>query len=494
VLPKGQDNLIAAADNYKIDSSHYKAPDYGYSKLKYAKAKDNFDRAKIPGNGANPVVKVPNYWKQRSENGLQIIGTQNTELPLVNIVISIPGGHLMEAKDTSKLGLASFFADMMGEDTKNYTAEQLSIELQKLGSSISVSSDRDAINFSVQCLKKNMDMFNPLFTADAFKRTQKQNLEGLRQAKTRPAFVADELAALVGYGPGNILGLSENGTESSLSKITLDDIKYYYDNYMTSQGTRVVVVGDITEQEVMPKLAFLGQLPNKKVDIPAVGPIPSGVDKPRIFLVDIPKAAQTEFRVGYVTGLKYDATGEFYRAGLMNYALGGAFNSRLNLNLREEKGWTYGARSSFDGDKIAGEFGFSSGIKAGATDSALVEVMKELNKYEATGITEEELSFTKSAIGQRDALRYETGMQKAGFVSRILEYDLPSDFVDQQNKILAGIAKADIDALAKKWVRANNMNILLVGDKAKILPGLQKLGYEIIELDADGKTPAKKGF
>ena len=109
----------------------------------------------------------------------------------------------------------------------------------------------------------------------------------------------------------------------------------------------------------------------------------------------VPKAAQTEFRVGYATGLKYDATGEYYKAGLMNYVLGGAFNSRLNLNLREDKGWTYGARSGFDGDKYTGEFGFSSGIKAGATDSALSEVMKELSKYETGGITDEELIFYK---------------------------------------------------------------------------------------------------
>ena len=111
--------------------------------------------------------------------------------------------------------------------------------------------------------------------------------------------------------------------------------------------------------------------------------------------------------------------------------------------------------------------------------------MKELKNYSANGITADELAFTKSAIGQRDALRYETGNQKAGFIGRILTYDLPANYVDTQNKILKGMTKKDIDALAKKWL-TDKMNILLVGDKAKILPGLQKLGYEIIELDVDG--------
>jgi len=504
VLPKTQEKLIAAADNYKIDSGHYTAPDYGYAKLKYTKATDNFDRKLHPGNGPNPVVKVPAFWKKEMPNGIKMIGAQNNELPTVSITVTIPGGHLLEAKDTSKLGLANLFADMMNEDTKNYTAEQMSVELQKLGSSIATYSNRESIGFSVQCLKKNVDktlallqekMFNPNFTADAFKRNQKQNLESIRQAKTRPADVASSVIDKINYGSNNILGMSEDGTESSIGNITLDDIKNYYSNYITSQGAKVVVVGDIKQEEILPKLAFLNNLPNKKIDLPAVNATPPETGKTKIYLVDVPKAAQTEFRAGYATGMKYDATGEFYKSGLMNYILGGAFNSRLNLNLREEKGWTYGARSSFDGDNYSGEFGFSSGIKAGATDSALTELMKELNKYETGGITDDELSFTKSAIGQRDALRYETGLQKAGFISRILEYNLPADYVDRQNKILANITKPEIDALAKKWIKPEKINILLVGDKEKILAGLQKMGYEIIELDTDGKTvPVKKGF
>ena len=112
--------------------------------------------------------------------------------------------------------------------------------------------------------------------------------------------------------------------------------------------------------------------------------------------------------------------------------------------------------------------------------------MNELKKYSETGITAEEVAFMKAAIGQRDALRYETGFQKAGFIARILEYNLPSDFADQQIKILNNMTKADIDKLAAKWINPNKADILLVGDKAKILPGLEKSGFEIIELDVNG--------
>jgi zinc protease len=505
VLPRGQETAATAPDNYTIDTTHYTAPNYGYAGLKYAKASDNFDRALHPGNGANPTVKVPAFWRTNWPNGVKFIGTENTELPVITLTLSIPGGHLLQAKDTSKVGLANFFAEMMNEDTKNYTAEQFTVALQKLGANIEVSSTRDEIVFTVEALKKNIDktlellqekLFNPKFTETTFSRVQRQILEGLKQEKTRPAAVANDIIAKVNYGSNHILGMNEYGTETSVKNITLKDIEDYYNNYMTTKNTKLVVVGDIKESEIMPKLSFLNKLPNKTILLPAVVAVPKPVDKSKIFLVDIPKAAQTEFRVGYATGLKYDATGEYYKAGLMNFALGGGFNGRLNINLREDKGWTYGARTTFEADHYSGDFTFSSGIKADATDSALSEVIREMKDYASIGIKDEELIFMKSAIGQRDALRYETGTQKAAFIARILDYNLPANYVDQQNKILKSITKNEINALAKKWINPDKINIVLVGDKVRILPGLQKTGYEIVELNTDGKPvgDVKKGF
>ncbi|HSN60136.1 MAG TPA: insulinase family protein, partial [Ferruginibacter sp.] len=205
---------------------------------------------------------------------------------------------------------------------------------------------------------------------------------------------------------------------------------------------------------------------------------------------DIPNAAQTEFRIGKVTGLKYDATGEYYKAALTNYNLGASFNSRLNINLREDKGWTYGARSGFAGDKYTGTFAFSSGIRADATDSALKEVIREIKNFRDNGITTDEIKFMQNSIGQADARNYETGGQKAAFIGRMIQYDLPADYVKKQNQILQTISKNEIDGLSKKYLDIEKMNILLVGDKKKILPGLQTMGYEIIELDADA-VPVK---
>ena len=502
VLPKGQEKSIVKADNYTIDSTHYKAPDYGYAGLTYVKASDKFDRNKKPALGAIPVVKVPAFWKKDLPTGTKVIGTQNTEIPTVTFSLTIPGGHLAQANDLSKAGLAGFFAAMMTEDTKNYTAEQLAVTLQKLGSAISVNSSTDGVTYTVQSLKKNFKkslellqerLFNPKFTEDAFSRIKKQSLEGFKLQKSQPAAIASVVFDKINYGSKNILGISENGTEETIANITLQDIQGYYNNYMTSEGAKVVVVGDITEAEVVPELAFISKLPKKKIDLPKPG-VEQPVDKTKVYLVDVPKAAQTEFRIGYATGLKYDATGDYYKATLMNYPLGGDFTSRLNMNLRETKGWTYGASSRFSGDKYTGEFAFSSGIKASTTDSALSEAMREIKDYIANGPTDEEVTFMKSAVSQRDALRYETGPQKAVFIARLLEYNLPANYVDTQNKILKGMTKEQMKQYAAKYLNPEKLNILLVGDKAKILEGVKKLGYEIAELDTDGNPVQKKGF
>ena len=184
--------------------------------------------------------------------------------------------------------------------------------------------------------------------------------------------------------------------------------------------------------------------------------------------------------------LPYDATGEYYRANVMNYTLGGAFNSRINYTLREEKGWTYGARSRFSGTHYTGPFTVSGGFRKDATDSAVVEIFKQVTAYK-TNFTAD-LSFTQSSLSQSEALKYETLGQKAGFIGNILDYDLPKDYSMQQYKILNTMTVGDVERLANTFLPTQGMYILVVGDKKTCYEKLSKLGYPIIELDADGKV------
>ena len=495
-------NAVAKENSFKIDSTHYDAPDYGYSSLVYAKHNDVFDRSKAPAVAAIPVLQAPKLWRKDLPNGIRIAGTENSEIPLVTLSLSIPGGHLAEAKDLSKAGLAQLFSQMMNEDTKNYTAEQMSIALEELGSTVAVSSELDRITFNVRSLKKNLDktlallqerMFNPLFTEDAFNRIKKQTLEGFKLQKSQPAAVASNVFLKVNYGAGNIMGINAIGTEETVANITLEDVRSYYNNYMSSQGAMIVVAGDAKQEELLPKLAFINKLPNKKIELPAVPPAPA-VNKTKIYLVDVPKAAQTQFRVGYATGLKYDATGDYYKATLTNYPLGEDFTSRFNQYLRETKGWTYGAGSRFAANKYAGDFQFSSGILANATDSALHDVMKEINNYVSNGPTEKEVDFMKKAVAQGEALNYESLYQKAAFIRRILDYNLPANFTAKQMEVLQKMNASEMKKIASRWMNPEKLNILLVADKERVLNGIKKEGYEIVELDADGNAAGKKAF
>ena len=496
VLPKGHEAVIAAPDNFTVDTSNYQKPDHGYEGLKYVKAKDNFDRKIMPPAGPNPVVKVPVFWKKTIHGNTEIIGVENDELPVVNLNIYLKGGILPEQNNLSKAGLASMFAAMMAEDTTYRSSEEISLALEKLGSTIRVTPSTDAIIFSVQSLSRNLaptlkileeKILHPKFTEEAFDRNKQQTIEGIKNSKSQATVVAGIVFNKINYGAGNVLGMPDEGTEETVKNIILEDIQEYYDQYISSDEAKVVVVGDVKENDLLPQLEFLTRLRKTKITLP---PIPSApeVTKTKIYIVDIPNAAQTEFRIGYVTNLKYDATGDYYRATLSNYNLGGGFNSRLNIRLREDKGWTYGARAGFSGNKYTGKFAFSSGIKADATDSALMEIISQLNEYQTNGPDEEEVSFMKNSIGQSDARNYETGAQKAAFISRILMYDLPADFVAQQTKILENITKEEMVKLARKYYDLNKMNILLVGDKSVFLPKIKDLGYEIVELDEDGEV------
>jgi len=201
----------------------------------------------------------------------------------------------------------------------------------------------------------------------------------------------------------------------------------------------------------------------------------------QIYLVDKYKAAQSEIRIGMI-GQKYDWNGKFFKTNAMNFPLGGNFNSRLNLNLREDKGFTYGIRSSNFGYKDrVGAYQIATGVRTSATDSSVKEIMMEVNKYAESGITDEELKFMKNSITQSDALRYETTFQKAGFLNRLVEYDLPKDYIKQQNDILNALTKEEINQLAKEILQSDKMVILVVGDKDKIKTNLEKLGYKLVD-------------
>jgi zinc protease len=497
VYPLGKSELIARPDNYSAPKHRTDVPEGPeYKNLSYNKAKDNFDRNTQPPAGPAPMVTVPDFWKDKFVNGLKLIGVKNNEVPLVAISISLEAGHRQE--DPSKAGIANLCARVLNESTTKHSAEEINDMLDMLGSSVSFSSNRDEITMNISALTKNLAstlkiaeemLGSPKFDAREFDTDKKQALESIANSVTQPTTIADNVYNKLMYGDKNILSVPEIGTEQTLSSITLDDVKKYYADHYSPSIAKVVVVGDVDQKSITAQFDFLKQWTPKEVTLKAdAGALAATGGKTKIFLVNKDKAAQSVIKMGELTGMKFDATGEYFKSSVMNFSLGGAFNSRINLDLREKRGFTYGAHSVFNSDQSLGTYTVNAPVRTNSTDSALMDLTYILKDFNQHGITPEELDFTKKSISLSDALKYETLRQKAGFLKRILDYDLDKGYVKKQSEILNALTKADLDALAKKYIVTDNMLILLVGDKKAIYPSISKLGYEIVELDMNGNV------
>jgi zinc protease len=491
-VPKGKTELKAHDETWKMYTRNIQQESAEYKNLSYTEPKDNFDRSKMPQAKPASLVPVPDFWNDKLSNGVSLIGVNSNEIPKVNILISFKAGHRYEPKE--KAGISNMLASIMGESTTQHSAEDIEKMLDKLGSSISVSSSNDELSVSISTLKSNMDatlklaeeiIFSPKFDKEDFELVKKEQLDGLTQQQTSAATIASNIYSKLIYGPNHILGINSQGTPETVGSITLDDLKKFYEG-LSSNETSIAISGDVKKEEILSKLAFMSKLSNKTLNTIKQPETPKG-EKTKIYFVDKKGAPQSEIRVGYMTDLAYDATGEYFRNQIMNYAFAGAFNSRINTLLREVRGFTYGTRGGFSGgNKYPGPYTISGGFRANSTDSTIMDLMTELKKYADGGIKDDELSFAKNAMAQADALKYESPFQKLGFVKRILDYNLPKDYVKQQGEILKNINKAEIDQRAKKYLPYNNMMILIVGDKASNFDKVKALGYEVTELDLNG--------
>ena len=477
IVPQGQLALRAAEDTWQRPER--KLPDYGAAAgdLDERPATDDFDRSVMPPAGDNPALTLPRIWRADLPNGVRVLGARNAETPTTAISLRIDAGQRDEGLD--RLGLAALTAGLLNESTERSTVEELSDRLQMLGSSVQFRAGNDATTATVRSLTRNLDetlaifaekLLEPKFDPADFTRVQQQMTQAIALSRDQAGATAQTVYDLLLLGRDNPVAHLDMGTPETVGALTVDDARAFYAARYSPSIASLVVVSDLDETELLPKLAALEAWQGPAVEPAPLAPFPD-TGATRLYLVDKPGAAQSEIRIGR-RALAYDATGEYYRARLANFALGGAFNSRINMNLREDKGYTYGARSGFAGNRDYGTFTASAAVRTDATA--------------AEGIAPAELAFTRNAIGQRDALSYETPFQKLGFLSRILTYDLDDDFVERQNEILAAISADELNRLAAKHMTMDDMVIVVVGDRAAIEGELEGLGYEIVLLGADG--------
>jgi zinc protease len=489
MVPAGQLQLAAQAANFEF-SARDLPPKTVVEPINSPDIVDTFDRSKMPIAGANPAVSVPEFTRHQFKNGMTLLAHESTETPTVTMLLSLEGGPLLDTLD--KAGLAALTASMMNESTLEISNEDMANQLALLGSQIQFSAGGRFTQIRVNSLTENLDetlallkikLFQPAFLQQDFDRIKQSLVQQLLQRKNNPSVLASRVVEELLYGPENVVSLPASGTVQSINAISLDDVKQFYQQYYSPSMANLVIVGDIDEQKITRRLAFLTQWPAKAYQIPPYKPFPQYAQR-KIYLVNKPGATQSVVRI-IERSLPYDATGEHFKSRLMNFPLGGMFNSRINLNLREDKGYTYGASSQFAGGKTLGRFQAGADLKRQNTADGIREILQEIQTYSEHGMTEAELMSMRSAYTQSEALSYETPYSKATFLNHLLTFDLSSSYRQQQAQIINQIERAELNALAAKLLNIETMQIVVVGDAEIVQPQLASIGLEIVILESD---------
>lgn len=448
----------------------------------YEKTPSSFDRSVEPPYGPAPSVQTPEVWKAELSNGLEIYGIESTEVPLVQMSLSIEGGQLLD--DPEKVGVANMLAQMMTRGTQTRTPAELEEAIAQLGGSINVNATKQSIRVFCSVLASEYPAFvellqevllEPRWDEKEFELVKQSTLSSLNQQAANPVSIARSTFDILTYGEDNVLSKNILGDESSIENISIEDLKAYYDTNILPNITRLYVVGSIGKTQTVASLTELEQnWESGEIDIPK----PSLADTPDesvVYFYDVPDAKQSMLMIGYPALAETDA--DYYPAVIMNYRLGGGgFASQLTQTLREGKGYTYGIRSSFGGSDMPGPFTISSGVRSNVTLESTQEVKNILKSY-GENYDSADLATTRSALIKGNARAFETAGAKLRMLEKIGEYGWSVDYMKQQEEILNSMTVDRIKELAGEYTNPDKMNWLIVGDAETQLERMKDLGY-----------------
>ena len=495
-VPKGQQNLAlknsvkSQITEEKIVANAEQSFDASQQST-YTKTPSTFDRSVEPTYGKTPILSVPKVWKEQLNNGLQVYGIKNAEVPLVQLNIDIAGGLLFD--DAEKVGVANLVAELMNKGTKNKTPTQLEEAIKKLGATINVYATQESIKITASTLARNHQatvdliteiILEPRWDANEFSLTKQDVISQIKQQQTNPRQLANNQMNKLLYGKSNILANNLLGTISSVDKITLDDLKAFYKTKLTPSLANIHIVGDITKTSVLASFNTLEKnWSEKDVVLPEIT-APALPKKSKIYFYDVPNAKQSQLRIGYpaMNAMHKD----YYSAQVMNYILGGgSFASKLTQELREGKGYTYGVSSSFSGSKTNGEFLITSGVRTNVTLEAIALIKSLVEDYQKD-FTTKDLETTKSYYLKSNARKFETFNAKLAILENMSQYDLPANYVLERASLVESLKLDNIKSLANKHLHHDQMIYLVVGDAKSQLPRLKALGLgEAVLINAE---------
>jgi zinc protease len=424
------------------------------------------------------------------ENGLRVIFIHKDKLPLVKLNLMFNAGSKYDPEN--KNGLSYLTSLVMDEGADGMNALQLSDEFDMLGSSFNVSTDNDLINLSLQTLSENFDrslelfskvLLKPSFNDNDFNREKKKLITRIMQSKDEPEYLADQIFDRVILGKSNNYSFPVSGYEETVGSISVDDIKAHYNKFFSPSNSSLIVVGDVYQDELVSLLNIY--LSNwKNIQNNFTFSVSSAEPSKKIYLYHKEGSVQTEIRVGHITPQRNQK--DFFQRYLLNTILGGQFTNRINLNLRERNGYTYGATSRFQYFKDTAFFEVSTSVGIKNTANALREILFELDNIQS-GVTDKELDFAKSSISKKFPLNFETYRQIASGVAGKILYNLPDNYFDTYIQNVNAVTKIELDQAAKEFIMNDRLTIVLVGDKNLLSQNLSELPIEIVEVDLFGE-------
>src|SRR6476620_6604079 len=435
------------------------------------------DRSKPPVLGPPPRVALPPIVTRELPNGLKLMIVEQHELPLADFVLLIGSGSTTNPLD--KTGVANLTAAMLREGTTTRKSLEIADQIAFLGINLSPNSSWESSTLSLHTPTAQLDSalalfadvaLHPSFPANEFERIRKSRLTDLIRLRDQGPAIANLAFPAIIYGSGHPYGAATLGTEASVKSLSVADLQNYYQANFKPNNATLIIVGDVTPSQIEQKInAVFGGW--QRGDVPQLtygDPPKAGTTT--IYLIDKPGAAQSSFRIGAVGVPR--STKDYFALTVMNTLLGDSFTSRLNQNLREAKGYTYGAGSRFDMRRAAGPFTASAEIVSAKSDSALIEFMKELNNIRQT-VPAEELSRAKRYLQLQLPENYETTQQIAAALVPVALYGLPLDYYNNYVQNIEAITQADVARVAQQYINPSSLAIVIVGDRKTIEQALK---------------------
>ena len=449
------------------------------------------DRTKQPVAGPAPKINLGKPQTFELKNGLKVLVVENHKLPKVTASLILDNGPIFEG---DKAGLTSIASGMMGNGTISIPKDAFVEEIDFLGASLNIGSQSANFNTLSKYFPRIFELMadavqNPLLTQEEFEKQQAQLIEGIKSGENSVAEIAGKVEGALVYGKNHPYG--EFATESTAKNVSLIDVKNFYTTYFKPNNGYLVIIGDVNFKDVKKlvtsKLGKWGKgtLPN--YTIPEV----KNVATTEINFVDMPNAVQSSIAVVNTVDLKM-SNPDYFPLLLANKIFGGGGEGRLFLNLREDKGYTYGAYSRIGNDeRTAATFKSSASVRNMVTDSSVVEFIKEIKTFRDTKVTDEELKNAKAAYIGNFVMALERTSTAASYALNIATKNLSSDFYETYLEKINSVTVDDIQRVAQKYFSADNARIVIVGKALDVLPNLEKMPYKINYFDKEANATSK---